>query len=858
MTAIDTKQLTAALRAALPLHLQARADTLTQVIGAVASGTMTHDTATALLAQEEAALRALAGRQLQAGVVIDCAVDTTAATIRIGAALTLSVPLGPPPQQRISGTGAVGIIGSVSNSPIITGDTNTVIQSGRDTIQAGRDVIQAKGDVTVNKIFVLTREQLEEATNFVQTLPSFDNTPPNLPDLVDLFPPADTPLGRMEEFLQLCALLAAAQSHGRIGVVAGPPGSGRLALLRALAEYAAERGQTTLLVRFLPEHDTDRAGARDRYQADPLADPERLASEDAIAAAFPRATALAGWGWVRLMAQVAAALGVTPQPTRSHYGDDARALLPLLRTLARQGPLVLALAHLDVAPSPWIELLMAHARELTNQPLLLLLALEAAAPLDTIPRDDLRPAQSLAVNLADQLAATLLLLAPVPASAVEATLGACAPPIADTLVRLTDGHVATMESIWSAWHEEEAVVRDAADERWVVARPDLPLGTLLRDQSRVWMERLLAVGAVAAGMPGLDAATMAALLWCGAQEGQVFTAQAAARALGVDEAAALESCDWLIGDDTTPGLLTEVGLTPLPYRTTDTWPARYRFRYLYLRQIWREDTALGVARQPRAIRAALAVALERLYYPETDLIAEPLEALFTATGQPNRAQPYRARREQSASIDQLDYQIAVLAPFAQTQLERYRLFTLRIALVEALYEAGRYREALEPSQAALDDARALADTLREALACNRRGMILRAQGEYAAARPLYERALAINEQALGPQHPHVAQSLNNLAGLLHAQGEYAAARPLSERALAINEQALGPQHPDVATGLHNLAWLCYAEAQYAQAVALMRRALVIKVQALGPQHPDTQASRAALARMEQQGRDAGR
>ncbi len=50
-----------------------------------------------------------------------------------------------------------------------------------------------------------------------------------------------------------------------------------------------------------------------------------------------------------------------------------------------------------------------------------------------------------------------------------------------------------------------------------------------------------------------------------------------------------------------------------------------------------------------------------------------------------------------------------------------------------------------------------------------------------------------------------AQSLNNLASLLRAQGDYAAARPLFERALTIREQALGPLHPHTATSLNNLA-----------------------------------------------------
>jgi tetratricopeptide (TPR) repeat protein len=53
----------------------------------------------------------------------------------------------------------------------------------------------------------------------------------------------------------------------------------------------------------------------------------------------------------------------------------------------------------------------------------------------------------------------------------------------------------------------------------------------------------------------------------------------------------------------------------------------------------------------------------------------------------------------------------------------------------------------------------------------------------------------------------VANSLNNLADLYGAQGRYARAEPLYQRALAIREKALGPDHPDVATSLSNLAQL---------------------------------------------------
>jgi hypothetical protein len=50
-------------------------------------------------------------------------------------------------------------------------------------------------------------------------------------------------------------------------------------------------------------------------------------------------------------------------------------------------------------------------------------------------------------------------------------------------------------------------------------------------------------------------------------------------------------------------------------------------------------------------------------------------------------------------------------------------------------------------------------------------MLLRDQGDFAGAEPLYARALAIREKAFGPEHPDTAASLNNLAGLLYARGD---------------------------------------------------------------------------------------
>ena len=55
-----------------------------------------------------------------------------------------------------------------------------------------------------------------------------------------------------------------------------------------------------------------------------------------------------------------------------------------------------------------------------------------------------------------------------------------------------------------------------------------------------------------------------------------------------------------------------------------------------------------------------------------------------------------------------------------------------------------------------------------------------------------------SEKALGPDHPDIALSLNNLGYLLQAQGDSPARGRSYERALAICEKALGPDHPDTA------------------------------------------------------------
>ena len=106
------------------------------------------------------------------------------------------------------------------------------------------------------------------------------------------------------------------------------------------------------------------------------------------------------------------------------------------------------------------------------------------------------------------------------------------------------------------------------------------------------------------------------------------------------------------------------------------------------------------------------------------------------------------------------------------------------------------------------------------------------------AEPLLRRALAIDEQSFGPDHPNVARDLNNLAQLLKATNRLSEAEPLMRRALAIFEHSFGPNHPNVATNLNNLAQLLQATNRLAEAEPLMHRALAIDEQSFGPDHPN--------------------
>ena len=122
---------------------------------------------------------------------------------------------------------------------------------------------------------------------------------------------------------------------------------------------------------------------------------------------------------------------------------------------------------------------------------------------------------------------------------------------------------------------------------------------------------------------------------------------------------------------------------------------------------------------------------------------------------------------------------------------------------------------------------------------DRAATYLQVHARLAEARPLAERALAIDEAAYGPDHPDVATGLNNLALILAGPGP-AGSRPgrWPNAPWPSPRPPTAPTTPTSPSGLNNLALILQDLGQPAEARPLAERALAIDEAAYGPDHPD--------------------
>jgi tetratricopeptide (TPR) repeat protein len=100
----------------------------------------------------------------------------------------------------------------------------------------------------------------------------------------------------------------------------------------------------------------------------------------------------------------------------------------------------------------------------------------------------------------------------------------------------------------------------------------------------------------------------------------------------------------------------------------------------------------------------------------------------------------------------------------------------------------------------------------------------------------FERALHIDKQAYGKNHPSVATRLNNLGGVNKSLGNLLAAKSCLEQAVIIDTNFYGKSHPIVANDLNNLGNVLIAMDDLPAAKANLEKALTIDVQFYGEEH----------------------
>jgi tetratricopeptide (TPR) repeat protein len=109
----------------------------------------------------------------------------------------------------------------------------------------------------------------------------------------------------------------------------------------------------------------------------------------------------------------------------------------------------------------------------------------------------------------------------------------------------------------------------------------------------------------------------------------------------------------------------------------------------------------------------------------------------------------------------------------------------------------------------------------------------------------YRWALAVREDAVGPDHPDVATACHILGAMYMERERFAEAEPLLQRALEIRTRSFGPSHSDVISTRDDLAALYRAQGQRTEPTSPREAAVVAQVPA--PEPTESQEAKPPVA-----------
>lgn len=182
---------------------------------------------------------------------------------------------------------------------------------------------------------------------------------------------------------------------------------------------------------------------------------------------------------------------------------------------------------------------------------------------------------------------------------------------------------------------------------------------------------------------------------------------------------------------------------------------------------------------------------------------------------------------------------------------------VRTAVGNTYVELAAFPQAREQLQLALAiQEKAVGPDHPDTLLCvNNLGRVLYLMGDLSAAEPLYRRALDGQEKALGPDHADTLATVNNLAALLYDKRDLPAAAPYYQRAFDGREKVLGRDHQKTLESANNLAIYLRTTGNLTAAEPLHRRVLDGFEKALSRDHPHTLTAAGNLAELHRMKRD---
>lgn len=164
----------------------------------------------------------------------------------------------------------------------------------------------------------------------------------------------------------------------------------------------------------------------------------------------------------------------------------------------------------------------------------------------------------------------------------------------------------------------------------------------------------------------------------------------------------------------------------------------------------------------------------------------------------------------------------------------------RDAVTRLMFVLGKRMSRFDSALALLPVAEGLAKgrPIEEADVANTLALVLLEKGDVDDAEAAQRRAYKLRLDALGADHPSLANSHHSLALVLSAQSRYKEAQAEHERAMEIWESSLGAEHPNVSMAMVNIATAYFHRGMYAEAEEAHRKALRLRTEALGADHPE--------------------